>query len=254
MSTPTPDDPYAQPASNAGSQATPGTTPAAPASPAAPPPPMPGQAPPPGAFAPAGWAPEPPHTLALATIILTGVYALTQLLGSFMAQGSVEDAKAAIETGDTSINPAGTLLQFLSFAVMLAAFVVLAMWMARIRKNLAQQGINAGGPPHVEWWGWFVPLANFVLPLLGMRAIARRKVGMGPLLGWWLPWCLVWIVSVAAQVTSVLAIDFQTGEITNSGALDASVPLAYAATAATIVSWIFLTVIVRRVTARHLED
>lgn len=215
---------------------------------------MPGQAPPPGTFATAGWAPEPPRTLATTTIILTGVYALTQLLGAFTVQGAIEDTKAAIETGDTSLNPAGTLLQFLSFALLLAAFVVLAMWMAKIRKNLVHKGITAGGPPHVEWWGWFVPLANFVLPLLGMRAIARRKVGMGPLLGWWLPWCLVWVVSVAAQVTSILAVDLQTGKLANTDALEASVPLTYVATAATIVSWIFLTVIVRRVTARHLED
>jgi len=187
-------------------------------------------------------------------LITTGVYTLVQLGSALTAQSTVNSAKAALDSGGTSVNVATTLLQVLSFAVGLGSFVLLALWMSRIRSNLAKLGIKAGGPPHVEWWGWFVPLANFVLPLLGMRAIAHRKVGMDVLLGWWIPWCLVWLASIAASLTSIFAVDFQTGELTNLDALDASVPLTYLATIATIVSWVFLTVIIRRVTARHLED
>ena len=250
MSTPTHDDPYSQRPSQQGAQVAPNA--GAPTPP--PPPPMPGQAPPPGGFAPAGWSPDKPTTLAMLAVITTGVYTLVQLGSALTAQSTVDSAKAALDSGGTSANVATTLLQVLSFAVGLGSFVLLALWMSRIRSNLAKLGIKAGGPPHVEWWGWFVPLANFVLPLLGMRAIAHRKVGMGVLLGWWIPWCLVWIASISASATSVFAVDFQTGELTNLDALDASVPLTYLATIATIVSWAFLTVVIRRVTARHLED
>lgn len=214
---------------------------------------MPGQAPPPGSFAQAGWAPAPPTGLAVLVIIATGLYTLIQLVSALMVQGTIEDTKAMLASGDTSTDLASSALQFLGFGIGVAAFVVLALWMSRIRSNLTKVGVAAGGPPHVEWWGWFVPLANFVLPLLGMRAIAHRKVGMGVLLGWWLPFCLVWLTSIAASATSVLAIDFQTGELANPDVLDASVSLTYVATVAVIVSWAFLIVIVRRVTARHLE-
>ncbi|WP_430868499.1 DUF4328 domain-containing protein [Demequina aurantiaca] len=247
----TPNDPYLQTPSQ--SVDSPGH--GASGYPAAPPaPPLPGQAPPPGGFAQPGWAASPPTGLAMATIVTTGLYLLVQLITAATAQSSVEAAKDSLVSGDTTIDVASTVLQALGGVIGLASFIMLALWMSRIRSNLAKRGVKAGGPPHVEWWGWFVPLANFVLPFLGMKAIAHRKVGMGVLLGWWLPWCLVWIMSIAASMTSFFAVDFATGEIDNADALDASVPLTYVAAAAIIVSWIFLTVIVRRVTARHLED
>ncbi len=39
----------------------------------------------------------------------------------------------------------------------IASFIFLALWMMRIRTNLGAIGKPAGGPPSVEWWGWFVP-------------------------------------------------------------------------------------------------
>jgi hypothetical protein len=222
--------------------------------PTPPPPPLPGQAPPPGAFAPSGWEPQRPQGLALAAISLTGAYTLFTIIGAATTQSTIDSTKEALANGDTSANPAGSLVQLVSFAVGVAAFVVLALWMTRIRSNLAARGVKAGGPPAVEWWGWFVPLANYVLPFLGMKAIARNKASIGALLGWWIPFCLTWIASVAATFVSITAIDYETGDLTSPDALDVTVPITYFSTIMLVVSWAFLFTIIRRVTARHLED
>ncbi|WP_152650496.1 DUF4328 domain-containing protein [Demequina aurantiaca] len=251
MTTPTPDDPHTQrpeqqgsPAGNSGM-----TAPTPP-----PPPSVPSHVPPPGGFQAAGWEPERPQGLAITAIALTGLYTVVQLVGAFGAQDATDRTKEAIESGTTQTDVAGSLTQLLSAVIGIASFVVLALWMTRIRSNLAKRHIKAGGPPRVEWWGWFVPIANYILPFLGMKAIARRKVSLGILLGWWIAWCVVWLSSFGTYVASFSGIDFTTGEYTNPDALDAIVPLTYVATVATIVSWAFLVVIIRRVTDRHLED
>ena len=249
MTTP-PNDPFAQHPPQVAAPGYPQAS--APGSP--PPPPLPGQAPPPGAFAPTGWAAEKPQGLAITAIVLTGLYAASSLYSSFVAQSTIDETKATLGSGNTATDLGTTAFGALGTIVMLASFVVLALWMSRIRRNLASRGVKAGGPPAVEWWGWFVPLANFVLPLLGMKAISRKKASMGLLLGWWLPWCIMWLATFAAGATSFFAVDLSTGDLVRPEALDASVPLTHIATVAVIVSWAFLAVIIRRVTDRHLDD
>ena len=165
-------------------------------------------------------------------------------------------------TKETLANPKGaspfgnigsTALGGLGGLVATAAFVFLALWMMRIRQNLDAVGTPAGGPPSVEWWGWFVPIANFVLPLLGMRAISRRSVGWGALLGWWLPFCLIWVVTPLSLSATLRAVDWGTGALVHPELLDSTVPLDYTSAAALVVSWLFLVLIVRRTTARHLD-
>lgn len=212
------------------------------------PPPLGETPPPPGGFASSGWAPEKPSGLALWTIILTGVYTLLAIVAALRVETTLEETKRSIEEQTQYFDP----MQSLSFPVMLASFVLLALWMGKVRSNWKARNIEPGGPPAVEWWGWFVPLANFVLPFLGMKAIARRTVSIGLLLGWWIPFCAMWIFSFASAIPSFTAVDFTTGELTDPEALDAMVPLTYAGTAALVVSWIFLALIVRKVTDRHL--
>ncbi|PKQ25528.1 MAG: hypothetical protein CVT64_08875 [Actinobacteria bacterium HGW-Actinobacteria-4] len=212
---------------------------------------MPGAtAPPIGGFPQAGWAPSKPSGLALWAIITTGAYTLTSLIAAATAQATIDETKRVIEEGATTA-PTDPL-QFVSFLAMLASFVLLAMWMMTIRNNLKQRGIIAGGPPAVEWWGWFVPIANYILPFLGMKAIARRMVSIGTLLGWWVPFCLTWIIGTAAAFMSFSMFDWTTGEVTNLDALDATVTLSYASGAAILVSWLFLVRIIRKVTDAHL--
>lgn len=255
MTTPTPHDPFAHHPDVEAQSPPLGSTPAVPSHQDAPPPPppLPGVIPPPGGFSNTGWEPEAPKALAMATITATGLYALLSLVSALGVAGTVNDAKAALESGDTSRSLVSGVVEGLSVLIGIASFVLLALWMTKIRGNLAQKGVRAGGPPAVEWWGWFVPLANFVLPYLGMRAISRDKASSGLLLGWWIPWCLVWILSFASAAVSFAAIDFTTGEVSNVDALDASIPLAYLGAVAVIVSWAFLATIIRRVTARHLD-
>ena len=145
-----------------------------------PPPPMPVYPP---AFPVGGPPPVKPSGLATAAIALTGAYVLVALLTALWSPKTVENQKYTYNNPENVTFDVGSLgLQTLSFAVGIGAFVCLALWMSRIRTNRTRLGRAPGGPPAVEWWGWFIPLANFVLPALGMRAITRGIVGVGRLL------------------------------------------------------------------------
>lgn len=198
------------------------------------------------------WTPERPTGLSTAAIVLTAAYAGMGVFAGLTTQATVDQLKNS--SGSASTSPAGAATSVLTLVVGVASLVVLALWMSRIRKNLLARGVKAGGPPAVEWWGWFVPFANFVLPLLGMRAIAQRKVSAGTLLGWWLPFCLVWILQGASSVISISAVDFSTGDLREDAAFGALVPIGYTSAVAIVISWVFLMMIIRRVTASHLED
>lgn len=56
-----------------------------------------------------------------------------------------------------------------------------------------------------------------------------------------------------ASTASLRAVDFGTGKLTHPEVLDSLVPLTYASTAALVVSWLFLLLVIRRTTARHLD-
>jgi len=204
-----------------------------------------------------GMAPTPPSGIAKAAIALTGLYALMSLVSALLAKGTVEKTKETLANPDEA-NPfgdvGGSALNALSSLVMIAAFVFLALWMTRVRRNLTAVGRPAGGPPSVEWWGWFVPFANFILPLLGMRAISRRSVGWGLLLGWWLPFCAVWLIMPFSASAAFRAIDLDSGKLTHPEILDSIVPLAWASAAAIVVSWLFLVLVILRTNARHLQE
>jgi len=218
------------------------------------PPPRPTTNPPPVGSAPqTGWRPDKPKALALWTIIATGAVALVTLISALLAPSQLEATKRALEEGSTQLS-ASDALGTLSFVLLLASYALLAIWMMTIRKNLRSQGIEPGGPPAVEWWGWFVPLANYVLPFLGMRAIARRHTSLGLQLGWWIPFALYWLSAIPAIFISFTIVDFTTGEVTNADALDATVPLGYASAALLLISWGFLATLINQVTDRHLEN
>ena len=198
----------------------------------------------------------PAKGLGTAALALTGVYTALGVVSALIARSTVESTKEMLENPDPDSpfgNLTNTALGGLSSLVAIAAFVFLALWMMRIRTNLSAVGKPAGGPPNVEWWGWFVPIANFVLPLLGMRAISRRSVGWGILLGWWLPFCAVWLVAPISVSATFRALDPSTGKLLHPEVLDSMVPLAYISAAALVVSWLFLVLIIRRTTARHLN-
>jgi len=209
--------------------------------------------PPPGFPAPNFSPTLPANGFATAAIALTGAYTLFAIFSALTVSSTVERTKEALENKETATGGLDTVLSAVSSLVGITAFVFLALWMARIRSNRTALGDTPGGPPSVEWWGWFIPIANFVLPLLGMRAISRKAVGWGLLLAWWLPFCLVWLIGPITASATFRAIDFSTGELSNPDALDSMIPLTYASATALVVAWVFLVVIIRRTTARHIE-
>jgi len=194
--------------------------------------------------------PSTPTTVALWAIILTGAVAALGLVSALTTAAQVEELKTVLADPDNASPFAGqNPLSLLSGPLMIASFVFLALWVSRVRTAMAARGEVAGGPPAVEWWGWFVPIANFVLPFLGMRAITRGKAGVGILVGWWVTFCLYWVLSWATVLPSLTAIDYSTGELTNPDSLDVMVPLAWAGALTLAVSWAFLALVIRQTTA-----
>ncbi|NTV38614.1 MAG: hypothetical protein HGA51_01460, partial [Demequinaceae bacterium] len=155
-------------------------------------PPMapPGYAP----MAPPGYAPMAPQgyvpitvapagaglsKIAMWATILTGAYAAIGLLTAALTPSMVEGLKKSLDDPENASPFAGNNpATLLSTPLAIASFVLLALWMQRIRNARKARGEVVGGPPAVEWWGWFVPLANIILPFLGMRAITKGRASM----------------------------------------------------------------------------
>ena len=125
--------------------------------------------------------------------------------------------------------------------------------MSKLRAARTARGEAIGGPPAVEWWGWFVPLANIVLPFLGMRAITKARAGMGILLGWWLAYMAAGAVSVGTVVAVFGAIDMPTDKLAHPEALDPIVGIMWASAIALVISWVFPAMIIRTTTRREAE-
>ena len=210
-------------------------------------------------MAPPGYVPitvraGTPNKFALWATILTGAYAATSVLGAVTAPAMVEGLKQRLANPQGASPFAGqSPASALSIPLAIASFVLLALWMSKIRSARIARGDTIGGPPAVEWWGWFVPLANIVLPFLGMRAITKARAGMGILLGWWLAYVAAGAVSVAAAIPEFTAIDFSTGKLTHPEALNPIVGLMWASAILMVVSWVFLAMIIRVNTRREAE-
>jgi hypothetical protein len=245
----TPQDPFVTPA---------GENPPAPAAPGmiagATPPPI--YAPPPGAPLPGtGYRPEVPKALSTWFIVLSGALVALGVVGSLLSPITVRTLKESMsgETMSTTFTP-DQALSFLSSPIQIGAFITLGLWWGRIRAIRKANGYNVGGLPAVEWWGWFVPFANYVLPALGMRSLTKNLVGVGPLLGWWLPYCAYWIASFSTVFVIFGTIDWQTGAIADASGLGVIVTISWTASILLAISWAFLTYIVRKTTSKVAES
>lgn len=224
----------------------------APGTGATPPPPS-GYPPAPG-YASAGLGAPPivvgyspvPRTLGLWATILTGAYALVTLLGALAAPSMVDKLKDAYADPDhLDFSSLFSPLSLLGLPVFIASYVLLALWMSRTRSYHRDRGQDPRGIPAVEWWGWFIPIAWFVLPLMGMRAITRRTVSMAVVLGWWIPFCAFWIAGYANSFAQNGAIDRETNKLVHPEKLDAMVGYAWAQAIFLLVAWAFLALIIR---------
>lgn len=191
---------------------------------------------------------------ATAAIALTGSYTALTVITAALTPHTIQQLKDTLADPDNaSLNVGSTLLGLLGNVLAIVSFVFLALWMSRLRSNRTALGETPGGPPAVEWWGWFIPIADFVLPYLGMRAITRRLVGVGLLLGWWIPFCLTWVIQPLVVTAQFRAIDLGTGKLVHPEVLDTLAPLSWSMAALLVVSWVFLATIIRKATARHAE-
>jgi hypothetical protein len=156
------------------------------------------------------------------------------------------------------------LLQAASgLAALLFAGVSFICWLRRARMNL----IAVGAPP-LRWgpgWtigGWFVPLANLVIPLLVVHEIDAASQAMAPatprkaralrraLFGLWaVTWTLYLIVDRVEGLMSTLLL--RAAVQGDSGARDVQVNLAVGAAALTVTAVGFAVALVLRVTANQ---
>jgi len=241
----TPEDPFASPPAKS-------SAPVA-QTPPPPPPPAGGYAAPTQPIYGAAPTPKAPKALRTWTIILT---LLVTLLVGASSTFIVVDFDSYLDTLDqqatTPVLDGSTILSLFATPLWIAAFVVLALWMSKIRSNLKAVGRDPGGIAAVEWWGWFIPVANYILPALGMRSITKKSVNGFVVLLWWLAFCAYWISGFATGVVVLGALDWNNG-LYDRDALLALKPVATASAASLAIAWIFLTIIVSRTTRRHLE-
>lgn len=181
---------------------------------------------------------------------LTGLVALLTV-GSALWAPRLRDAYQDLVADPENASPFATTspFDFVSLPALIASYVLLALWMSKVRSAMVARGERPGGPPAVEWWGWFIPFASLVLPVLGMRALTKGKASAGLVAGWWVAYLLYGFVGAIPAFAQFSAIDWSTGELTNADAFNVLPPAAWAASVTLIVSWVFLALVIRSTTA-----
>jgi Domain of unknown function (DUF4328) len=107
--------------------------------------------------------------IVLTVVLIFGVFNHLRVLGDKEAGGLVVDTKAV---NDANALPASMIL--LSGLVALAIFVLLIIWLYRAAKN--NEALGRQNPRLGPGWaigGWFIPLANFVIPFIIMDDVWR---------------------------------------------------------------------------------
>jgi hypothetical protein len=215
--------------------------------------------PPLGATPRARWAAGRPTGLATATIGLTGGVAIATLLGALASRAVYANFDRYLGQNPTIDAPyiASQGLSGLASMLMLGSYITLALWMSKVHRRLRDAG---EAQPLSEIWAWFVwliPLANIVMPYVYFRGLNRRARSrtMG---AWWLTYIGSGVVSMVGFVQVIAASDF------SAAFKDANDPLAgidlsplgatvIVSAALLVVSWAFLAVTLRTITARDVS-
>ncbi len=248
---------------------------------AAPPPPAPSTPPPPAAGTPPPPSPPPPPVPSYAVVqrwrsvgglstalswlfianIAVGFFAIYALAHRLSLVHDIEHGTTPsfdrLTSSDDLVRGAGITLS----TVMLITAVLFIVWMFRSAKNN-----EALGRPHPRFgpgWaigGWFIPLADFVIPVLIMQdlwrggdasvprggASWRAARGSGLIVAWW----SVWLVSIGVRIASGTFVDNKNHFATISD-LKASDRTEIVGLGITIVAAILAGMVVRAVTRRH---
>ena len=192
-----------------------------------------------------GPPPTAPTGLAVAAVVLAGVYSLVQVL-SFATSWSAADQYADLArrgadsaTLFTTYDAVNLLLPLVG----VAAYVVTCLWLTRARKTattLTQDVPQARSVVWV-WLGWWVPIVSFWFPYQVVRDIRRAtRLRDSAVLGFW--WAFWLVTLLASQVAGNLV---PTSGVPDQDLVDA-LPWAEAVlTAATLGALVLWCVTVR---------
>ncbi len=137
-----------------------------------------------------------------------------------------EVGRETYAAGRNTLGPLEVGLWPAAFVVMLAAWIVLVVWLARARANVdnfapSPQALSA------KWalWSWPVPPVSLWFPALFVNDIdkassPRRPGGVAAVVMWWSAWLLAW-VSFWVSITALRPNRGRTVQTMDSGDLDA---------------------------------
>ena len=249
-----------------------------------PPPPTPGDdhippPPPPNLIAPAGYAAytsTPIGMLSLkrvnrvgqASVILVGLSAVFAARTVIVSQSVTDEAEAFLN-GETksedfieSIAPY-LLLSFVQGAVVIAAAVLVMIWMYRLAANHRALHRGATWGPGWAIGGWFLPPLLYIIPTLMFRELWKASDPDVPIGGDWKsrpasPLIFVWfaiysvlpVILMFAQTDTVLSgLGGSDDELAKQIAGDQGIVIA--STIVTMVSAVVFITLARALTARH---
>ncbi len=195
-----------------------------------------------------------PTGLTAATIWLTGAYTVITLVQTAL---TVTEIDVLERTGQNSTGTAA--LGLFGQVIALASYVVIALWMTAIYKNLVAHGVAQPLHRIWAWFAWMVPLANYVLPLIYMRGLNQtaKSIALWP---WWIAWCAMWTVSIGSGLALLDGLDFGAIETDpnaspfKDGALDNFGTYVWASSILLVIAWVFLVKLVRDINTRHLPS
>ena len=209
--------------------------------------------------APVRWYRTEGPAKALRVLMVLTIIALGLLAIAYAVDHS---AYTSYDVGDGSLDTVQNADAFLGFASLLsggltiAVFVLTVIWQWRLAKNhqqLGRPGTSLG--PGWAIGGWFIPLANFVLPFIQFRDLWRgadpeaqpnawKQGRVSPVL--WLWWGLFVGAYVIEMVTS-FRLTFGTVEAAGDQAVGGPI----AATVCRMVAGVFFSMVVGRLTERQ---
>ncbi len=223
--------------------------------------PLPAPTPPPLGGAPrTGWGTRPPTGLAASTIGLT---ALATVLNFFSAPGMRDVLAHYSDFGRPDYKPSASAMTAFALyygaqAVMVAAFITLAMWMVKTHQRLVAAGETPRLGPVWAWVGWIIPLANAVIPYLVFRGLNRRARSWA-VLPWWIAWVGFWVIPMGGAIVDFARIDWASFASNPSTDPLRGLDLPTAGSAyviaayVLIAAWVLLAISLRQITARDVK-
>jgi hypothetical protein len=194
--------------------------------------------------------------IAFMTVLIIGVFNHLRVLSDNESGGLVTDTKAVNDSNAL----AGSMI-ILSGLVSIAIFVLLIIWLYRAAKNNEALGrLNPRLGPGWAIGGWFIPLANFVIPFIVMDDVWR---GADPSIAWGDPgWrrsstlgaIWAWLVTaVIWYVPSTIASSGGDVRADEPDKVRRNDTLRIIGAVSAILAAVFAIIVIRRIAARQEE-